>query len=540
MEDIDANYLDSILKDSDSQKIYNEFKTTVDNNDYKKNCDTIFNSANENTELKELCYKHERNLKELAKIKDVVQRRDRCFLSMCWIFDEIGKIITSKFNNINKSDILKKFQEVEELIVNDTKSTFMCPSYFSHHDLEERKRVKYLHDYIKNYEQIITNIRSDSSKCETHRKYVQFINTLYKKHKEECCSNWNTECHKYFSCDPFYDPNKLLFELGSCKNGKFNRMSSAEAKSGSTDSTEAFNMEIKNVRCVAHKYKDYGFLSCFDSPTIHNVTIKGNEKITWKTEPGKYIPSRSRGLEFYTRSSMGIPTKLYPIEKDKGKKNYQIKTTDVILGMKNSKCNITREDKAKGIVELNCREISSSQNANIVDGQKGAGKEVSKGMSTEGKLDISEGTPIPKGLKDSTGEACSKDILGFCVDNHITHKNKEREEEMDYIGSYVENENFYDSNTSYFNNSDMENSISNSIYTKIGLVSALVLGSFLVFFMYYKYTPVGLWIGRKRVKKRTNNYNYQEEFEREISKHRQGDRNINAQKKRVRIAYNPV
>ncbi|SCO73381.1 VIR protein [Plasmodium vivax] len=540
MEDIDANYLDSILKDSDSQKIYNEFKNPVANDNYKKHCDAIFKSANENKESKELCYKHERNLKELAKIEDVVQRRDRCYHSMCWIFDEIGKMITSKFNNINKSVILGKFQKVEELIVKDTESTFMCPSYFSHHDLEERKKVKYLHDYIKNYEKIITNIHSDGSNCEKHRKYVQFINKLYKMHKEECCSNWNTECHKYFSCDPFYDPNKLLFELESCENGKFNRRPSAEAKPGSKDSTEAFNMEVKNVRCVAYKYKDYGFLSCFDSPTTHNVTIKGDEKVTWKTESGKYIPSRSRGLEFYTRSSMGIPQKLYPVKKDKGIKNYQMNTTDVILGMKNSKCNITREDKEKGIVVLNCEKNPSTQSANIVDGQEGAGKEVSKALSTEEKLNKSEETPIPKGLKDSTEEACSKDILGFCVDNHITHKNKEREEEMDYTGSYIENENFYDSNTSYFNNSETENNISNSLYTKIGLVSALVLGSFLVFFMYYKYTPVGLWIGRKRVKKRTNNYNYQEEFERELSKHRAGDRNINAQKKRVRIAYNPV
>ncbi|GAB64688.1 VIR-like CYIR protein [Plasmodium cynomolgi strain B] len=229
---------------------------------------------------------------------------------MLWIFDEISRFIRSNSYNIKHLDVLKKFHDVEELIINDINRT----------GDEERKNVKYLHDFIKNYEKIEENIISDKTNCEIYRKYLEFIKILYKKHKEECCKYWNTECHKYFSCDPFYDPNNLLSVLESCENGKYNQMSSAKVKSGSKDSTEEFNMKIKNVRCVAYKYEDYGFLSCFDSPLTHNVTIKGNEKLTSETKYETNIASRSRGLEFFTRSSIGIPKKLYPIKKDKEKR----------------------------------------------------------------------------------------------------------------------------------------------------------------------------------------------------------------------------
>ncbi|GAB69665.1 CYIR protein [Plasmodium cynomolgi strain B] len=404
---------------------------------------------------------------------------------MLWIFDEISKFFRSNSYYINHLYVLKKFHDVEELIIEDInrkndRTKYLCRSYFTYHDLQERKNVKYLHDYIKNYNKIKQYVISDKTDCEKYRKYFEFIKTLYEKHKEECCKYWNTECHKYFSCDPFYDPNNILSVLESCENGKFNGMLSAKVKSVSKDSEKEFNMKIKNVRCVAYKYEDYGFLSCFDSPLTHNVTIKGNEKVTWNTESGKYIPSRSRGLEFFTRSTIGIPKKLYPIKKDKGKKNNQMKTTDVILGMKNSKCKITRENKAKGIVELSCNETSSTKSANIVDGQEVSGKEVLNVVPTKGKINKPDERLVWKRLKHSKEEACSTDLLGFCVDPQNTYKNKAREEKIEYKSSYTENEIPNDSNTIYFDNSEKENSILNSLYTKIGLVSALVLGSFLV------------------------------------------------------------
>ncbi|GAB69585.1 CYIR protein [Plasmodium cynomolgi strain B] len=330
-----------------------------------------------------------------------VQRRDRCYHSMLWIFDEIRKFMRSNSNNINLLDVLNKFHYVEERIIEDINRTsdenkYLCRSYFIYHDLEEWKNVKYLNDYIKNYEKIKQNVISSTTNCEKYRKYFEFIKILYERHKEECCEYWNTECHKYFSCDPFYDPNNLLPALENCKNVKFNLISSAEVKSLSKDSTKPFNMEVKNVRCVAYKYEDYGFLSCFDSPLTHNVTIKG------------------------------IPKKLYPIKKDEGKKNNQMRTTDVIMGMQNSMCNITR--KENNIVELSCRKISSNESVNKVDGQIRELNKMPKDVHTGVKINNPDETLIWKGLKHSKEEACTTDLLGFCVDPKIINKNNAREE----------------------------------------------------------------------------------------------------------------
>ncbi|CAI7718062.1 PIR protein [Plasmodium vivax] len=553
MGDLNGFDLKKILKETASEKIYDEFNNTVTSDDYKKHCKAIFNSPKENTKLKDLCYKYERNIKELSNEQDKVRARDRCYHSMCWIFDEIRKFIRSNSYNFNHLDVLKKFHDVEKRIINDINSTsdandkYLCRSHFTYHDLEERKNVKYMHDYIKNYVQIKQNIISGKNNCGIYRKYVEFIKILYKKHKEECCKHWNTECHKYFSCDPFYDPDNLFPALEICENGKSKssrRMDVASvgkiSKNSSEDSEKEFNMKIKNVRCVAYKYEDYGFLSCFDSPITHNVTIKGNEKLTSKPINDTNIASRSRGLEFLTRSTLGIPRKVYKVEKEGDMKKKESDTFNIIKGMKNSRCKIIREDETKGIVELNCFENSSTPNSLVGAGQGEIGHSTHRNLLTNGVTSEIDETIVWKKLKQSKAEACSTDLLGFCVDPQNAHKNKAREENIEYKSSYMENEIQYNSDTSYFTNSEMENSVLSSLYTKIGLVSALVLGSFLVFLMYYKYTPLGLWMGRKKVNKRANAYNHHEDYRSQISKHEAKDININMPKKRVRIAYNPV
>ncbi|VUZ93461.1 PIR protein [Plasmodium vivax] len=552
MGDLNGIDLGKILKESASEKIYTYFNSTVTSDDYKKHCNDIFNSTNENTTLKDLCYKYERNIKELANEQDKIGARDRCFHSMCWIFDEIRKIIRSNSYNFNHLDVLKKFHNVEKRIINDINGTsdgndkYLCRSHFTYHDLEERKNVKYLHDYIKNYDKIKKNIISDKTNCGMYRKYVEFIKILYTKHKEECCNHWNTECHKYFSCDPFYDPDKLFPVLESCGNGKsksLRHMGGASlgkiSKNSSDDSEKEINMKIKNVRCVAYKYEDYGFISCFDTPITHNITIKGDEMSTSKTINETSTASRSRGLEFFTRSTLGIPKKVYKVEKGDIKKS-EPHTFNIIKGMKNSRCKIIGEDETQGIVELKCSENSYTPNSHVETGQGDFGQSTDTPLTPNEDKKKTDETLVWKRLKQSKEEACNTDLLGFCIDPQNANRNKAREEKIEYKSSSLENEIQYNSDTSHFINSEMENSVLSSLYTKIGLVSALVLGSFLVFLMYYKYTPVGLWMGRKKVNKRANTYNHHEDYRRNISNHEANDINISMPKKRVRIAYNPV
>ncbi|CAG9483121.1 unnamed protein product [Plasmodium vivax] len=553
MGDLNGFDLKKILKETASEKIYDEFNNTVTSDDYKKNCNAIFNSDNENTTLKNLCYKYERNINKLANEQDKIGARDRCFHFMCWIFDEIRKINSSNSYNFNHLDVLNKFHDVEKLIIKDINSTqdannkYLCRSHFTYHDLEERKNVKYMHDYIKNYDQIKQNMISGNTDCRMYRNYVEFIKILYTKHKEECCKHWNTECHKYFSCDPFYDPNNLLSALESCGNGKsigMRGMGGASvgkmSKNSSEDSEKEINMKIKNVRCVAYKYEDYGFLSCFDTPITHNVTIKGNEKLASKPINDTNIASRSRGLEFLTRSTLGIPRKVYKVEKEGDVKKKESDTFNIIKGMKNSRCKIIREDKTNGILELNCSENSSTPNSHVETGQGDLGQSTDTPFTPNEDKKKTDETLVWKRLKQSNEEACNTDLLGFCIDAQNANRNKAREEKIEYKISSLENEIQYNSDTSHFTNSEMENSVLSSLYTKIGLVSALVLGSFLVFLMYYKYTPVGLWMGRKKVNKRANTYNHHEDYRRNISNHEANDINISMPKKRVRIAYNPV
>ncbi|GAW79400.1 variable surface protein [Plasmodium gonderi] len=78
---------------------------------------------------------------------------------------------------------------------------------------------------------------------------------------------------------------------------------------------------------------------------------------------------------------------------------------------------------------------------------------------------------------------------------------------------------------------------SDPIYVTI-LFSYTILGMFFLFFLFYKFTPLGSLINRKTIKKKQMNRNFQENSKRKLPSRKLQQVQGNTRKKRISIAYN--
>ncbi|SCO65223.1 VIR protein [Plasmodium vivax] len=73
--------------------------------------------------------------------------------------------------------------------------------------------------------------------------------------------------------------------------------------------------------------------------------------------------------------------------------------------------------------------------------------------------------------------------------------------------------------------------------SRMGLLGVLIVGTILLFFIYYKYTPLGQWLGNILFRKKKVKHNFYEEVRNPSPKHDTKRGNTNMTKKRIRIAY---
>ncbi|CAI7718019.1 PIR protein [Plasmodium vivax] len=73
--------------------------------------------------------------------------------------------------------------------------------------------------------------------------------------------------------------------------------------------------------------------------------------------------------------------------------------------------------------------------------------------------------------------------------------------------------------------------------SRMGLLGVLIIGTILLFFIYYKFTPLGQWLGNIIFRKKKVKQNFYEEVRNPSPKHDTKRGNKNMTKKRIRIAY---
>ncbi|SBT74630.1 Plasmodium vivax Vir protein, putative [Plasmodium ovale] len=265
---------ENVLKTLYSYNVYDKLNASVAKNEYCSVCKEVEVLEKNYPGITQLCQKIARNLKK--KLEDIQDKEksesDRCLYLIHWTYDEAGKLFNGNKNKIHeipffpnllkisssinyelmREDILEnskkilsefdiRFKAIQKGIGNSfnlkkntkdyeklIKERFVShdelgnykPCFYSFDcNIDECKEMKELFDYFKNYDTFKCNNDSKKTECKIHCEYLIYINKLYEKHIEECCTCFfrsnecRDNCPHYFKCDQKYNPYTLFSAL---------------------------------------------------------------------------------------------------------------------------------------------------------------------------------------------------------------------------------------------------------------------------------------------------------------------------------------
>ncbi|CAG9476332.1 unnamed protein product [Plasmodium vivax] len=257
--------LDEIIKKLPSFETYKEFDTIEDSTSYATRCSDL---GTTDDKFKGLCEQFMKNINKLKDYKsDLTKLKDRSSSLNYWIIDELRnyfavnkkvidrRIIHKLINNLNEFSL---YLELQHLFSN------------SDFDFNLSREEKFLHDYFKNYNTIVS---CKDKNCADYYKYVSYIEEIYYKHREDCLGN---VCD-YFNFHDKYDPENLLSKLKGPIQG-FNKEKENKGSwlgtegEVSKDSKQKPRMVIKYMLCtkIFDKNKDIHGYYCEDPAYRHN------------------------------------------------------------------------------------------------------------------------------------------------------------------------------------------------------------------------------------------------------------------------------
>ncbi|KMZ97267.1 hypothetical protein PVNG_05767 [Plasmodium vivax North Korean] len=268
---------DEILKELPSFKTYEEFGKITDS--ISNTTCSDFGTGDD--KFKDLCEKFMKNIKKLKDYKsDLREFKVRSSSLSYWIIDELRKYFTVNHKKIDRGVIDKLINNLNEFSV---KSELKHLFFNSDFNFDLSREEKYLHDYFKNYDTII----SCKDKCEDYHKYVTYIEKIYYKHREDCLRN---VCD-YFNFNDKYDPDDLLSKLNG-RIQRFNKGENMDSPLGTEvgnpkDSKKNPRMVIKYMLCTETNDEDKKFprYNCEDPAYRHNSErARFNRKMKKKQE----------------------------------------------------------------------------------------------------------------------------------------------------------------------------------------------------------------------------------------------------------------
>ncbi|GAW79409.1 variable surface protein [Plasmodium gonderi] len=276
MHSITEEDLKVIFDNSYSYKLYNEFNENAnDENELKKNyCSKIDNSQGKNSELADICIKLARNL---SKINTSKNRKGLCLHFVYWIYDKIWKLTRNNSNNNFDITLINELYNVGKFI-NKNYISYPCPYYYCNQNiLKDWNEEKMLHDYIMNFDNVVSNYCSkQENKKNVFENYINYMRTIYPKHKKDCCPYMDNNCSEYFSCDDVYNPEKFFSQL-ACNGDKAHVITDSEKYDW------IYRGEHKYFRCTEMEDKnDFKYSLCSELP--YNLSVNNNAHESPKRE----------------------------------------------------------------------------------------------------------------------------------------------------------------------------------------------------------------------------------------------------------------
>ncbi|KNA01757.1 hypothetical protein PVNG_05609 [Plasmodium vivax North Korean] len=211
MAEISEDELEDLLKDLPSHKIYSELNEIFQNESKSaSHCSKLWPFKNNKEEMKNLCKRIAWNLEKLSGILRKDENDVRCSYFNHWMYNEIWKLVRTESNyEIDKKAILK-LAAIGYDINKELSGPFCSYKYYEDENFSDWKKMKNLHDYFKNFDDIKKKIDSDGDK---YKKYLKYISEIYDNYKDECCDPALDKFEFspiYFKCGYDYHPEKLL------------------------------------------------------------------------------------------------------------------------------------------------------------------------------------------------------------------------------------------------------------------------------------------------------------------------------------------
>ncbi|SBS98730.1 PIR Superfamily Protein [Plasmodium ovale curtisi] len=249
---------EKILKDLTKYKLYEKFNKNEDKDKYSRFCRSMNYVNRILIGFSDLCHMYARNLVTLPKIlKGEINENENCRYFTFWIHDEIRKIDSSRWLDSHKIKyILNKFYQVQESIKAEKQNNDCFYEYRSDIELNLWKKWKDLYDYIINFEDIKSTVKSDGNLCKLYDRYFDYISEVHKKYKTECCnSDYSPICPDGIRFNKWCNEDEIFKKL-ECNQNKAHLAASIR-DGGTFDPSEQQESGGTNLKTVLQFQSDY-------------------------------------------------------------------------------------------------------------------------------------------------------------------------------------------------------------------------------------------------------------------------------------------
>ncbi|SBT86779.1 PIR protein [Plasmodium malariae] len=500
---MDEEVYNEILAAIPSNKIYEEFKSEVDEENNEISCD-IFNSIKSKYKDKcvKLCKNVARNFKYLYERGKPENYDYRCSHYKFWVYKEIEKMFEKNSAGDDVKDVITQFLNLQTSLTG-TYGLYNCNYIFLKKNLEEldnKNKEKYLYEYFTNYDSIKSKDICIKVDVKKYKKYINFISSLYKNKKENCCWNEKSVCPHYFlKCGEEFNPSKLLSVLESDNGDSCNRL-------------ESFKETISIKKKLDSNILERAFLNSIlltDCPINNNSTILRCGFIrasSVRSSSGNAVENNEQRTNAVSSSS-GI--RMIKANADSSK----VLSERIIKQFATS---VSEEKHKMSSVENPGNEFRWNFAKGTLNCPPKRPEEDKYGMCEYIEELVEDGffekTEDSKGYKYKRGPLWNHKYLVNVARNKRQEKlRKSTPLKLNYSGrlqAIIHNK----GEVSYASKSkgkavpekDIEYNVLRNTFSRISIVGALVLGIIFVFFLYFKFTPFGSYVGK--IKKRKKRY----------------------------------
>ncbi|VUZ93036.1 PIR protein [Plasmodium vivax] len=561
MAALDTTELEKVFEILSLDSTYEKFENEESISSYDNECVSL---GTEGEKVKKLCKIFLKNIQNLPNFQNNPQGHNlQASYLAYWVIHKLSEIFPNNSKNGVRDTIINFIGKGNEKYLELNKKHLFSNSDF---DYERSREEKYLNEYFNNYNKIE---KCPADKYETCEKYLTYIISIYEEHKKDCLGN---ECH-YFSYNPQYDPNDLLYKLK-------NKIRATDAKENvvlaennvqsldANNSQQNMKMIIKYMSCTEIK-DDKGNVYAYkcEDPAYRRYKERVYRRGSMKRE---VISSESVSNVIKKIGGLSCKEVTYPdsnnskillcnnpkIKEMKGEATSISNTNTVVAKEKTNENTVHSHGSNAQIAYENLGKNDHLDRYNMYPGVTllASNRSVSEfkyeNENTETQTNSKKGkydflTTVYHEFKEDelkdyfekpkvicSNSSSDKDKTN-CVKVAQTYNSQEirQGDSMIYSeGTEFMNMGFADSFRDKLN-------LLKSSNVRIAVMGFLIAGTIFIFFLYFKFTPFGFWLRKKVFKeKRMNNIIYDEHMM-NYPVHNSQPKHVNHNRKRIKIAY---